>query len=402
MKFYFKQSVIFIIAAMITFALSFTVGTKISAATVRPDELKQTGETTTSVSIEWNSPYSTNRTYHVELSTDNVNWTESKITPSTSTSLNYLEAGHTYYVRIYTTDLNNNNPSAYSDVLEVVTKPLGSLTLVQSAATSNSVTLSWNPIEGANQYQIYYQNASDSYGTQKQLIGTTQACNYTLTNFSAYSDKIYLYVYAARTTSNNQYAAVSEVAFGSINNIRTIPAKVTGCKKDYWTVSNKGNDNTLRVSWTSVPNVSGYQVKVYNTNKKCVATYTTSSNKQIITKLSKTSCYYFKVRSYVMMSNTPSYGEWSSKKWVLPAGTGSISRKNNKLYIKWNKVTGATGYDVYMKVSGASKYKKVKSFGAAKTTCTISKFNGKKLSNVSYTVTIVTKKKVGTKTYTSK
>lgn len=86
---------------------------------------------------------------------------------------------------------------------------------------------------------------------------------------------------------------------------------------------------------------------------------------------------------------------------ITQARVRSVKLSNKKLTIKWNKVPGATGYDIYVSTKKNSGYKKVKSVSAKASSCTITKFNRKKLTKKRYYVYVETKKKVGRKTYKS-
>ena len=77
------------------------------------------------------------------------------------------------------------------------------------------------------------------------------------------------------------------------------------------------------VSWYSVSDASGYQIK-YSTNKKfkkgsATKTITVkgrTKTKKVIKKLKKKKKYYFKIRAYKKWKKKTVYSKWSSKKWA--------------------------------------------------------------------------------------
>ena len=132
---------------------------------------------------------------------------------------------------------------------------------------------------------------------------------------------------------------------------------------------------SVTIKWNKDRVVSGYEVYM-STNKnkgyKKVATIkknSTTSYKK--TKLSQGKTYYFKVRAYKTRNNLKVYGEYSSilttnTKIVTPTITKLTSGTQNAT-LKWKKVSGATGYEIYMATSKNGKYKKVKTITKGKT-----------------------------------
>ena len=72
------------------------------------------------------------------------------------------------------------------------------------------------------------------------------------------------------------------------------------------------------------------------------------------------------------------------------------------IQIKWQKLKGVSGYDIYLSKKQNRGYKKVASVNAKTTLKTIKKLGKKKLKKGTYYYYVVAKKKVGKKTYKSK
>lgn len=132
---------------------------------------------------------------------------------------------------------------------------------------------------------------------------------------------------------------------------------------------------SITIKWNKDKVVSGYEVYM-STNKskgyKKVATIrknSTTSYKK--TKLSGGKIYYFRVRAYKTRNNSKIYGEYSSilttnTKMLIPTLSKLTSGIQN-VTLKWKKVSGAAGYEIYMATSKNGKYKKVKTITKGKT-----------------------------------
>jgi len=113
--------------------------------------------------------------------------------------------------------------------------------------------------------------------------------------------------------------------------------------------------------------VTGYEVYMAtskNGKYKKVATITKSKTTTYKkTKLSAGKTYYFKVKAYKTISGKKKYGSYSSVlTTTTKTKTPSISKVTagkKKATVKWKKVTGATGYEVYMATSKKGKYTKI-------------------------------------------
>lgn len=125
--------------------------------------------------------------------------------------------------------------------------------------------------------------------------------------------------------------------------------------------------SSVTVSWAKYNNVTGYEVYMSTskngTYKKVAIITKNSTVKYNKTKLSAGKNYYFKVRAYKTVSGKKNYGAYSgviitATKTKTPSIT-KLSAGKKKATIKWKKVSGATGYEVYMSTSKGKGYKKI-------------------------------------------
>ena len=147
------------------------------------------------------------------------------------------------------------------------------------------------------------------------------------------------------------------------------PSKVVGVKS----TSNSYKSN--KIKWSSTLKSHGYEI--YRASSKTgsytkIKTITSPTTLNYIdTGLTTGKTYYYKVRAYVTVDNKKIYGEFSnivSSSPKLTSPTVTLSSKNRKAYIKWSKISGASGYKIYRSTSKSGTYSKVKTVTSGSTT----------------------------------
>ena len=168
-------------------------------------------------------------------------------------------------------------------------------------------------------------------------------------------------IYAPSNSYAIKYAKKKGITYKVIatNNKVVLPKKVSNFKTKTQTT------NSITLNWSKVSGANGYQIQTYNASKKKwvnVANTTKTSYK--VTKLGKGKTYKYRVRAYKTINKVKKYGSWSS---VLNSGTKTSAPKisrittgRKKANLRWNKVSGANGYEIYMATTKKGKYKKVK------------------------------------------
>ena len=267
--------------------------------------------------------------------------------------------------------------------------------LKQSALSETSITVSWEAQNNASNYRVYTGN---DYSSQK--LYTTLSADKTSVTVNGLKPGSVQYIkveYDYRPSYNPTKIYTYLLGSGSF---KTLPGKVTGVAQERWWYFAEVFD----VTWDKIESADGYQYVVKtNSGKKKASGEQKYSNSLSVRKISNSVIYTVQVRAYTEISGKKYYGAWSDKAYCFtqPRITkASVSK--NKLTVKWGKVAGATGYDVYVSTKKQSGYKKVASVSSKKTSVTISKLSGKKFSSKkTYYVYIATKKKAGKNTYTS-
>ncbi len=377
----------------VAFGVLLATGTT-SKADVQSITLQQTGATTSKAELSWTMALGSSPRYSIMCSRDNTTWVEQNYTYSTTYSLTNLSAGDNVYVRI---DAYNNYTKSeligQSNVIQVSVLPEVARVegLTQTGATSTSITMKWNAVANATNYEVYRYNSYNDY----TKLGDTTSTEYTV-NGLAESTSFSYFVIAQQVTAAGYTGSSSEY---QRQTMKTAPSKTLNLQMtNYWE-----NLSEASVGWSEVSNADGYQFQYQNyKGKNLMNTHTTSRSiyvrpfkKGIFTKM--------RVRAYIEVNGQKVYGAWSDYKYYATASKITVKRSANKkkITLNWKKITGAAGYRVYISTKKDSGYKKVKSLSAKKTKYTITKYGKKKLSkNKTYYIRLVYTYKSGKKTIT--
>ena len=164
--------------------------------------------------------------------------------------------------------------------------------------------------------------------------------------------------------------------------------------------------NSIKLTWNKVSGINGYEI--YRSTSKTgkyslIKTITSASTTSYTnTKLTTGKTYYYKIRSYKVSNNKNLYGNFSSivsAKPQLSTPSITLSSGSKKAYIKWKKIAGASGYEIYRATSKNGTYSKIKTITSSSTT---SYTNSKLIRKKTYYYKIRAYKNVsGKKVYSS-
>lgn len=232
-----------------------------------------------------------------------------------------------------------------------------------TSVTTTSVKLSWSKCTGAASYELYIYNSATKQWNRKATLSTTSATVKSLQPGTAYQFRV-------RALSNTTKVLCSPY---SNLTVKTPVAKVKSLKAE-------SAENSIKLSWASVKNATGYQIYMYDTAaKKWVHKKTVSSTSYKLTKLATATTYQFKVRARNTAKPKTVYGEYSA---VLTTATCPVAVSGVKVSsftstsasLEWKAAKGATGYDVYAGQSatadGTPTYTLVKTTTSLKTKLT--------------------------------
>lgn len=141
----------------------------------------------------------------------------------------------------------------------------------------------------------------------------------------------------------------------------------------------KASTSNITLSWKANDKAAGYYVYIYdNSKKKYVKAADTAKPTAKVSKISGKKLkaateYKFKVTAYQITDGNKV--EIADSTFLLTTATApkkvsfsSLKKKGtNKAVLKWKKVSGASGYEIYMKTGSKGKYKLVKTIKKGKT-----------------------------------
>ena len=197
--------------------------------------------------------------------------------------------------------------------------------------------------------------------------------------FSETRDKFCIYydVDTLRWTSNwNGYRAIGtndlQAVYNQQKQMEIEEAKalmVKGIKAE-WTYS-----NSVKVYWTGLASAESYTLyRATSKNGTYTAIATITDNYYYDQKVKTNGAvYYYKVVANMNIGGTVYKGMDSAiKTMVTPINrvtlSSVINKKGKKVLLKWKKVSGVTGYEIYRAEGYFGKYKKIKTVTKATTT----------------------------------
>lgn len=274
-----------------------------------PTDIK-VSSTYDSVTISWNSvPGATS--YDVMFDSKVYN------TKETSKTINDLEAdsGYRYSVRAN----NAGGSSSYTDskTTQTTVKPPATPNNVDTTATEDSVTVSWERVPGASSYDVTFDDKTyTTTGTSKTISGLQAGKKYT---------------YSVR--ANN---AGGSSSYTTNRTITTIPGKPSGVKVSV-------TPESVTVSWDAVPGATGYNLKFNGT------VYDVPGTSKTITGLNPNTNYQYEVSA----KNESGSGSYTPSDIIRTPVKPPITPMNisaavtaESATITWNRVVDATSYDV--------------------------------------------------------
>ncbi|MCM1364356.1 MAG: fibronectin type III domain-containing protein [Faecalibacterium sp.] len=150
---------------------------------------------------------------------------------------------------------------------------------------------------------------------------------------------------------------------GNYSGTKKLTFKILPNKPNVITASQ--TTSSVKLTWSKVTGAAGYTVYQYDSKKKTyVKLYSTTKTNYQIKKLKSATIYKFAVKAYAKVNKTTyfsnSYRDISIA--TLPTvPTFKVTAGSKKATITWNKVSGASGYVIYMSTSKDGTFKNIAS-----------------------------------------
>ncbi|MDR2911175.1 MAG: fibronectin type III domain-containing protein [Bacteroidales bacterium] len=312
-----------------------------------PTGLRATAVSNTQINLSWVAV--TNATgYSVERRTGSESWA---VIATSVTSTTYNNSGLTanthYYYRVRAYNAAGN--SEYSDAVSAtasLTTPATPTGLRATTVSSTQINLSWTAVTGATGYRIE-RSLNGGSGWAEIYSGTSNSYNND-TGLAA-GTRYYYRVRAYNGIYNSGYSSVANATTTSTSSV-TIAAP-TNLRV---TVSPLAGQTAYRatVSWNGVSGATSYELE-YSTNgtSNWIVVYSETSTSYTYNNIPEGNKYYFRVRAHKGI-NSSGYSNIATTVPAAPTGLTTTTVLNNRIDIKWNAVTGATGYKIEINDGG--------------------------------------------------
>ena len=310
--------------------------------------------------VRWRAP--SNATgYKVQWKSGAQNYAVSReaITTDTRYKIANLIGGTTYTVRVIATKtgVRDGRPSA-----EQTGVPLLGIPTVMVAAKVDTLTVTWNAVNGATGYKVQWKSGSETYPAADEESATHGQATIaggstTIHKISGLTPGTTYAIRVIATRTNVADSAPSEevitlLTLGSPTGVE-VSAKV----------------DTLTVTWNAVPLATGYKVQwksgaqTYPTSDLALATHgqaTIAGGNTTIHKISGlTPGTTYAIRVIATHTTTAGNSAPSDEVMVTSATTKPtnvrVTSGPGQLIVAWTEATGATGYKVQWK-SGQQTY----------------------------------------------
>lgn len=234
-------------------------------------------------------------------------------------------------------------------VMLVVSSPISALAATNAPAkpalptftsTTNTITLKWKKVSGANGYEVYKYNTS----TKKySKITSTTKLTYKASNLKAGTNYVYA-LKAYKTVKKKKYYS----SYSSKLTATTLPSKPTGFKAT-------PTYNSVSLSWSKVTGATGYNVYSYNSStKKYTKLASTTKLSYKVSSLKENTSYKYAVMAYKTLNKknyNSAYSSVITAKTVLRSMSAPeiLSLENVKAFsadIKFSPVNLAEKYVV--------------------------------------------------------
>ena len=299
--------------------------------------------TSTSLTLSWTSAPSNKTTYEVKLgasgtvatvaATGHTFTTHYGTGDKAASELNHTFTGltggteYTLYVRAK----NSGGTSPWSSIS--ATTSLAAPNGLSVTATLSSLTLSWNSVTGATSYEV-------KQGASGAVTAIASGTSHTFTGLEA-GTEYSLYVRAKSSDEASEWSSLNVAPW-------------------LFTLSATATDTGLTLSWTAVPDATGYEVKVtgYVYDERGTtpmvqrATVSSGTTSHTFTGLTAISPYML----YVRARSSTGVSEWSSHSVWFGAGplqfTLSATATDTSLTLSWIAVPDVTNHEVKLGADG--------------------------------------------------
>ena len=242
------------------------------------------------------------------------------------------------------------NGCDYSETRSIGKKPAAPTLTVSGNSSSGKPVLKWDAVTSAMEYQVYRKVGKDgSYKKMTTVTGTTY------TDKSAEAGKTYYY----------KIRAVSET--GITSDYSSEKARTCDLPQPKVSVTNVASSGKIKLTWEKVSGATKYEVyRATSKNGTYSKLGSTTNTSYTNTGASAGKTYYYKVKAIHSTSAANSaYSAVVSRTCDLARPDVMVKLSSRNVKLTWDKISGATKYEVYRATSKDGTYKLVKTTSSA-------------------------------------
>ncbi|MCR5122978.1 MAG: hypothetical protein K6B74_11225 [Ruminococcus sp.] len=293
--------------------------------------------------------------YRTQNGTEFTKIGETTGTSYTDSSFDPSKTQYSYYIQGF--DLMGQTKR--SDGVTVYLSAGKSAAPVFSNCTANTVTVTWNEMDGVSGYQLLMQNPETGAYAVKGDVKAGSDLRYTFTTLDAGGK----FRFAVRAYISNG----GEKKFGEISDdliAYTAPAAVKN-------LTAAAIDGGVKLGWNAVPNADKYII--YRKNSTDYTKIGVVSGTAVNIKIGGSAVRQYCVAAIKVQNGKDYIGATSNV--VTASGTGigtpkitSGSYANGSITLTWTKADKASGYRIYKYDAASNTYKSVKTLSGGDTT----------------------------------
>ncbi len=244
------------------------------------------------------------------------------------------------------------------------------LQLVQSDSTGKSISVAW-AVANTEQIEVWIKESLPANKNNYRKVATVTTNGYTFTDLRP------------GTTYDIMIVAINGIGTTDVRKTTRILYSAKTSMDEVGNVYQKSWDrftNTLEIGWDKVSVAEGYEIYFETSGEKKLENKTVGRDIDSVTfHVENNRVYKFSLRAFTTEKGVKKYTHWKSIYCLEQPWIKSVTKANGKLNVKWQKVKGAQGYDVYVSSKPYSGYKKVKSVKKSKNSVTIKKVGKTKI-----------------------
>ncbi len=229
--------------------------------------------------------------------------------------------------------------------------------LTATSQTDSDIAVQWDVANGAQGYQIYRSISPTENFEQVATVSGQAITAYIDTNTTPATSYYYKVRGYLKFGETNYFGSCS-----SVLNTFTLPCSVVNI------TAKPSSTTSIILNWDEVDGSDGYRVYRYDKKTQKYLKLTTiskgSTTTYINTNLSSASSYQYKVFAFTRFNDIARFSVSSEiiQSSPLPAKVTTLTiggKTASRIRLNWNKVSGASGYQIYYYDKSTKKFTKL-------------------------------------------